>query len=429
MDHSDFFGDPFDRVFRSLPAILGAVYDGPERHRHRPLDPRPAPTIKGVDAQGRSYHALTPETYWWAHATFQFMAEQVVDRFDDRRLTTGEREQLYQEGLVWYRRYGVSDRAGAADTRADVPGAMGPLLREVLEMNEAVEFVLEMLGPALAPRLPRPLGRLNPLLRTRTHRDDSSRRRPASARSAACRRSCGSASTSRGAVPTRCSSTRSSWRCARPGASCPSRCAGSPAPRPDGSGLELEARVVGGPPQAEHRARRRSSPAWASRWTTSPRSPCSMPPPTMLRRRGLAGWSVDDVAEAAGVGRTSVYRWFGLRDDLVHAVLARELRATLLGGRRRHRRRRALRGQGCRGGARLPRRPRRLGGRPPAPARPAGHPAVADHRSGAPDRAGPHSPRAALCSPRVWPRSPRRRPSSPSRWPGSACRSSSPETR
>jgi AcrR family transcriptional regulator len=49
-----------------------------------------------------------------------------------------------------------------------------------------------------------------------------------------------------------------------------------------------------------------------------------------LRRFGLAGWTVEDVAEAAGVGRTSVYRWFGSRDDLVHAVLARELRETLL---------------------------------------------------------------------------------------------------
>ncbi len=49
-----------------------------------------------------------------------------------------------------------------------------------------------------------------------------------------------------------------------------------------------------------------------------------------LRRLGLAGWTVEDVADAAGVGRTSVYRWFGSRDDLVHAVLARELRETLL---------------------------------------------------------------------------------------------------
>lgn len=50
----------------------------------------------------------------------------------------------------------------------------------------------------------------------------------------------------------------------------------------------------------------------------------------LMRRFGLGRWSVDDVAEAAGVGRTTVYRWFGSRDDLVHAVLARELRETLL---------------------------------------------------------------------------------------------------
>lgn len=49
----------------------------------------------------------------------------------------------------------------------------------------------------------------------------------------------------------------------------------------------------------------------------------------LLRRYGLGRWSIDDVADLAGVGRTSVYRWFGSRDDLVHAVLARELRATL----------------------------------------------------------------------------------------------------
>lgn len=49
-----------------------------------------------------------------------------------------------------------------------------------------------------------------------------------------------------------------------------------------------------------------------------------------LRTTGLRRWSIDDVAARADVGRTSVYRRFGDRDNLVHAVLARELRATLL---------------------------------------------------------------------------------------------------
>jgi AcrR family transcriptional regulator len=49
----------------------------------------------------------------------------------------------------------------------------------------------------------------------------------------------------------------------------------------------------------------------------------------LLRSSGLRRWSIEDVADRAEVGRTSVYRRFGSRDDLVHAVLARELRATL----------------------------------------------------------------------------------------------------
>jgi AcrR family transcriptional regulator len=49
----------------------------------------------------------------------------------------------------------------------------------------------------------------------------------------------------------------------------------------------------------------------------------------LMASYGLRRWSVDDVAELAGIGRTSVYRAYVTRDDLVHAVLARELRQTL----------------------------------------------------------------------------------------------------
>jgi AcrR family transcriptional regulator len=51
---------------------------------------------------------------------------------------------------------------------------------------------------------------------------------------------------------------------------------------------------------------------------------------TILRERGLHPWSVEDVADLAGVGRTSVYRRFASRDDLVHGVLARELRNAIV---------------------------------------------------------------------------------------------------
>jgi uncharacterized protein (DUF2236 family) len=101
IEHSNFFEDPVDRVFRSLPNILGVVYDEDAeatgrwvRGMHR--------SIKGEDdGNGNRYHALDPETFWWAHGTFQFMAEQVADRFDRHNLTPEEREQLYQEGVEW----------------------------------------------------------------------------------------------------------------------------------------------------------------------------------------------------------------------------------------------------------------------------------------------------------------------------------------
>src|SRR3954464_12362995 len=59
--HSDFFENPWNRLLRSAPPILGIVYDGPRagqtgewvRDQHR--------SIKGVDAHGAQYHALNPE--------------------------------------------------------------------------------------------------------------------------------------------------------------------------------------------------------------------------------------------------------------------------------------------------------------------------------------------------------------------------------
>jgi uncharacterized protein (DUF2236 family) len=144
LEHSDFFEDPYGRVFRSLPRILGAVYDGPKADQTGKEVRTFHKTITGLDAHGRRYHALDPATFWWAHATFQFMAEQVGDRFDTHRLTDVERESLYLDGVEWYRRYGVSDRAVPAD-RAAFKVEWDRVCAEVLEMNEAVEFVLELL--------------------------------------------------------------------------------------------------------------------------------------------------------------------------------------------------------------------------------------------------------------------------------------------
>ena len=141
-EHSNFFEDPWDRIIRSMPQILGVVY-GPDpeaigravRDRHR--------TINGEDHQGRRYRALDQATFWFAHATFQFAVEQVADRFDAHRLTGAEREELYLDGVEWYRRYAVSTRPVPADRDA-FRAEWDRHLEEVLEMTPAAERALDI---------------------------------------------------------------------------------------------------------------------------------------------------------------------------------------------------------------------------------------------------------------------------------------------
>ncbi len=142
VEHSDFFRDPWGRIIRSIPQILGVVYlPDPEtlgrriKGYHR--------SIRGVDAVGRSYRALEPSTFWWAHATFQYAAEMVADRFDHRRLSAGDREELYLDGVEWYRRYGVSMSAVPAN-RATFAAEWDRHVDEVLEMTPAAAKAVDM---------------------------------------------------------------------------------------------------------------------------------------------------------------------------------------------------------------------------------------------------------------------------------------------
>ncbi|MEZ0050896.1 uncharacterized protein (DUF2236 family) [Mycobacterium sp. MAA66] len=108
LDHSVFFADTSARIKRSLPPIFRTVYgtDGDNtgtkvRDFHH--------GIKGDMPDGSRYHALDPETYFWAHATFVEQVLYFADTFV-KRLSDAEKEQIYLESKTWYRRYGVSDR-------------------------------------------------------------------------------------------------------------------------------------------------------------------------------------------------------------------------------------------------------------------------------------------------------------------------------
>ncbi|KAA0108165.1 oxygenase MpaB family protein [Mycolicibacterium sp. P1-5] len=150
IDHSDFFNDPVDRVFRSLPGILGTVYDGPKaaatgmqvRDFHR--------EIKGTLPDGQRYHALNPDTFWWAHATFQRMVDRVGNYWEARPLNARDGEQLYLEGCEWYRRYGMTDTVLPPD-RAAFEAEFDRYCREVLQPNPASDYLIEYIKRPAIP--------------------------------------------------------------------------------------------------------------------------------------------------------------------------------------------------------------------------------------------------------------------------------------
>jgi uncharacterized protein (DUF2236 family) len=136
-EHSAFFQDPFDRIYRSIPQIWATIFapDGDRRGRElRDIHRR----IKGTDHRGRRYHALDPETFWWAHATFTWDVYRSIELFHRRSLTDTELEQLYAETVIWYQRYGVSSRPVPTDY-AGFRSKFSQVCLETLELTPAAE--------------------------------------------------------------------------------------------------------------------------------------------------------------------------------------------------------------------------------------------------------------------------------------------------
>lgn len=113
LDHSVFFSDTAARVKRSLPPIFMTVYGADDDHPGQQVRDFHH-EIKGEMPEGKRYHALDPETYFWAHATFVEQVLYFADTFV-KRLSRAEKEQIYLESKTWYRRYGVSERPMPAD--------------------------------------------------------------------------------------------------------------------------------------------------------------------------------------------------------------------------------------------------------------------------------------------------------------------------
>lgn len=141
-DHSVWFADTAARIKRSLPPIFMTVYGSEDdnagtkvRDFHHNIK-GDMPSQPGKPA-GR-YHALDPDTYFWAHATFFDQALYFADTFV-KRLTRAEKEQMYLESKTWYRRYGVSDRPMPADY-AEFERYWNRMIDEVLVAHPTAKY-------------------------------------------------------------------------------------------------------------------------------------------------------------------------------------------------------------------------------------------------------------------------------------------------
>jgi uncharacterized protein (DUF2236 family) len=153
-DHSGYREDPWTRLMRTAGSLSIYVYGGPEAARFeadrlRELHRR----FRGIDDQGRRYHALNARAYAWVHAT---LVKVPVDaqRFFGRGLSRAELDEYYGQLCEIGRILGVPAR--------ELPPDWDSFERYYEEMvadfgpNETISTLLETIHTVRKPfrRLP-----------------------------------------------------------------------------------------------------------------------------------------------------------------------------------------------------------------------------------------------------------------------------------
>ncbi len=151
-EHSVYKTDPYGRLWRTVDSLLRQVYGGYhsaeegrrllEMHRD----------IKGVDAEGRRYHALDPGAYLWVHATM-FDAWRLFLRDYGPGLTPAQERQLFDE----WRRVGllIGVRPRVMPATVEEFDAYWASMLPTLEDNPVVQDLLHN-GPRRPPYVPIP---------------------------------------------------------------------------------------------------------------------------------------------------------------------------------------------------------------------------------------------------------------------------------
>ncbi|MEU5878766.1 oxygenase MpaB family protein [Spirillospora sp. NPDC047279] len=150
-DHSEFLEDRWGRLLRTVESTTRFLgYRGDEAGRREAARLRELhKDIKGVDAQGRRYHALDPEAYLWVHATLLHGMLQAQSLFA-RPLRPGTERRLFAEWRELAFALGVTERHVPGDPAA-FRRYFDTMVNERLEDNATVQLLIELDHRPLPP--------------------------------------------------------------------------------------------------------------------------------------------------------------------------------------------------------------------------------------------------------------------------------------
>ena len=148
-EHSNYMEEPWQRLVGTLDLFWGAVYGGAQaagiaahlRQMHR--------GIRGVQPNGRPYHAWNPEAWTWVHAT---LVETVITM---RELIAGpmpaaRRQRIYEDMLEVGHLYRVRE-GDMPSTWIEFGDYFDDMVENRLEDNQVVRNLVGMLDGAPPP--------------------------------------------------------------------------------------------------------------------------------------------------------------------------------------------------------------------------------------------------------------------------------------
>ncbi len=156
--HSAFYDEPWERLFRSTPQIVGTIFNGPKAQMTADQIREYHKDIKGSHDDGTRYHALDPDTFFWAHATFIDAVLTANDLFG-QPFTLEEKRLLYVEAIQWWQMYGLSMRP-VPPTYDDFAVYWQQHLDEVLVPTPSATRLVEMMRDPVSmeqPWIPKPI--------------------------------------------------------------------------------------------------------------------------------------------------------------------------------------------------------------------------------------------------------------------------------